>query len=52
MNKIYETLQRLKSLLTLKVITKEEYYRELDELIRYAKNKEEIKAINSYKYDE
>ena len=51
MKELNKKLLELKSMLTLQVITKEEYYRELDDLIRYANSKEEIKIINSYKYD-
>ena len=49
MNRLIEQLQELKALLTNRVISKEWYYRELDELIKYAGNKDEIKIINEYK---
>ena len=49
MYRLIEKLQELKALLENNIVSKEWYYRELDELIRYAKNKDEIKMINTYK---
>ena len=51
-NKLQSELQQLKALLLNGIITRDWYYRELDEMIKYASNQDEIKMINAYKYEE
>ena len=49
MKKLTQELQELKALLINGIVSKDYYFKELDELIKYARNKEEITLINSYK---
>ena len=49
MKKLIQELQELKALLTNNIVSKEWYYRELDEMLKHARGKEEIALINQYK---
>lgn len=49
MKKLISELRRLEELFINGVISKENYLRELDELIKNAKNKDEISLIHKYK---
>ena len=49
MKRLVSELEELKALFINNIITKEYYIRELDDLIRYANDKEEIKLIQSYR---
>ena len=49
MKKLNRYLQELKSKYLTGIITKQQYLRELDDMIKYAENREQIEFINSYK---
>ena len=48
-NTLTQKLQELKAMVLNGIVSKEWYFRELDELIKYADNKTEIKLINQCK---
>lgn len=49
MSRLIQDLQELKALLISGIISKEYYFREIDEMLKYANNRDEIALINSYK---
>ena len=49
MKRLISKLEELKSLFINNIISKEYYMRELDDLIKYANDKDELKLIHSYR---